>query len=215
MSPVELIVGLGNSGLRYAGTRHNAGFLFVQSVAERFGAAFRPEPRFFGEVAEGYVDGNRCRLLKPATLMNRSGFAVGAITHFYKYAPEHVLIVHDEIDLPPGVVRLKRGGGAGGHNGLRDIIARLGTQNFVRLRIGVGHPGRADEVVSYVLRRAPAEEQELIEQAIVRSIEVFPLILAGEHERAMNRLHSKRTPEDMGQEEAETPQQRELSANRR
>lgn len=215
MSPVQLIVGLGNSGLRYTGTRHNAGFWFVDGVAERIGAELRPESRFFGAFAEGYANGNRCRLLKPATLMNRSGLAVAAITHFYKYVPEQVLIVHDEIDLLPGVVRLKRGGGAGGHNGLRDIIARLGTQEFMRLRIGVGHPGHANEVTSYVLRRAPAEEQELVEQAIVRAIEVFPLILAGEYERAMNRLHSKRVLDETEQKKAETQRQQELSANRR
>jgi PTH1 family peptidyl-tRNA hydrolase len=184
-----LVVGLGNPGPRYAATRHNAGFWLVSALAERAGTKFRSVSRFFAEVAECDINGHRCQLAKPVTFMNRSGQAVAALAHYYRYAPEQILIVHDEIDLPPGVVRLKAGGG-GSHRGLRDIIQALGSRDFLRLRLGVGHPGRSDEVIAYVLQRAPREEQDLIERAVDRTLAVFPSIIAGELQRAMNVLHA-------------------------
>lgn len=188
--PIQLVVGLGNPGPRYAETRHNAGFWLVSMLAERAGSRFKAVSRFLAEVADCEIDGHRCHLAKPGTFMNRSGQSVAALAHYYRYAPEQILVVHDEIDLPPGVVRLKAGGG-GSHRGLRDIIQALGSRDFVRLRLGVGHPGRSDEVTSYVLQRAPKEEQALIERALDRALDVFPSILAGELQRAMNVLHAE------------------------
>lgn len=185
------MVGLGNPGAAYAETRHNAGFWLLSTLAVQKGAVFRPSSRFLSEVADYEVGGQRCQLVKPTTYMNRSGLAVAAIARFYRYAPEQILVVYDEIDLPPGVVRLKHRGGHGGHRGLRDIIENLGSDGFFRLRLGVGHPGRSDEVTAYVLRRAPKEEQILIEQAIGRALALFPEILAGEYQRVMNNLHRK------------------------
>lgn len=147
-----------------------------------------PVTRFFAEVADCEIDGHRCFLAKPVTFMNRSGQTVAALAHYYRYAPEQILVVHDEIDLPPGVVRVKAGGG-GSHRGLRDIIQALGSRDFLRLRVGVGHPGRSDEVTAYVLERAPKEEEALIERALDRALAVFPAIVAGELQRAMNILH--------------------------
>jgi len=190
-TPVELVVGLGNPGSRYARTRHNAGFWFVDALARRAGATFRESPRFFGETCELAHGGRRLRLLKPITLMNRSGRSVAALSGYYRIGPEALLIVYDEIDLPPGVVRLKRGGGHGGHNGLRDVLAHLGDPGFARLRIGVGHPGRSDEVVDYVLRRAPAAEQQKIDDALERSLDLFDEIVTGDLPRAMNVLHTR------------------------
>lgn len=190
MTPIQLVVGLGNPGLRYAETRHNAGFWLVSALAERAGAKFRPVSRFLAEVADCEISGHRCHLAKPAIFMNRSGQAVAAMAHYYRYSPEQILVIHDEIDLPPGVVRLKAGGG-GSHRGLRDIIQALGSRDFLRLRLGVGHPGRSDEVTAYVLQRAPREEQALTERALDRALELFPPIVAGELQRAMNILHAE------------------------
>lgn len=190
MTAIQLVVGLGNPGARYTETRHNAGFWLVSLLAERAGAKFRPVSRFQGEVADCEITGHRCHLVKPATFMNRSGQTVAAFAHYYRYVPEQILVVHDEIDLPPGVARLKAGGG-GSHRGLRDIIQALGSRDLVRLRLGVGHPGRSEEVTPYVLQRAPREEQALIELALDRAVDVFPLIIAGELQRAMNVLHAE------------------------
>ncbi len=189
--PVELIAGLGNPGERYDQTRHNAGFWLLDALARRLGAEFIPESRFHGDTASGELDGRRVRLIKPSTFMNRSGQAVGALARYFRIAPENVLVVHDEIDLPPGVARLKRGGGHGGHNGLRDILTAFGGDaGFLRLRIGVGHPGNAREVVDYVLKSPPAAERALIDDAIGRSLEVLAQVVAGDTEKAMHRLHS-------------------------
>jgi PTH1 family peptidyl-tRNA hydrolase len=190
LTAIQLVVGLGNPGRRYAETRHNAGFWLVSALAERAGARFRPVSRFLAELADWEINGHRCQIAKPATFMNRSGQAVAALAHYYRYSPEQLLVVHDEIDLPPGVVRLKAGGG-GSHRGLRDIIQALGSRDFLRLRLGVGHPGRSDEVTAYVLQRAPTEEQVLIERALDRVLELFPSIVAGELQRAMNILHAE------------------------
>ncbi len=191
--PVELIAGLGNPGDKYSQTRHNAGFWLLDALARRLGAEFMPEPRFNGETANGEIGGRRVRLIKPATFMNLSGQAVGAVARYFRIAPESVLVVHDEIDLPPGVVRIKRGGGHGGHNGLRDIVSVFGGDaGFLRLRIGVGHPGNADEVVDYVLKTPPADERSLILEAIDRALAVLAQVVAGDTEKAMHRLHSAR-----------------------
>ncbi len=189
--PLRLLVGLGNPGSRYAQTRHNAGFWFADALASKLGASFRGSPRFFGELAELSVGTLALRLLKPTTYMNESGRSVAAVVNFFRLAVEDVLIAHDEIDLPPGVVRLKRGGGHGGHNGLRDVIPALGSSDFVRLRIGVGHPGHKDLVTGYVLNRPGSEEQALIESAIGDALDAFELMATGEFARAMNSLHRR------------------------
>jgi len=186
---LRLIAGLGNPGARYQDTRHNAGFWFVEAVAARHRASFRREPRFHGEVAEVRVGNEVVRLLKPATFMNESGRAVGAVARYFDLVPEAILVAHDEIDLPPGTVRLKRGGGHGGHNGLRDVIPQLGGPGFARLRIGVGHPGRKEEVVGYVLARAGREDQRRIDDAVDRAVERFDDMVALGLERVMNELH--------------------------
>ena len=190
MSAVQLIVGLGNPGAEYEQTRHNAGFWFVDALARAAGCALRGEARFHADVARCTLHGHDCRLQKPTTFMNRSGQAVAALAKFLRIPPGESLVVHDELDLPPGTARLKKGGGHGGHNGLRDLIAHLGTQDFLRLRLGVGHPGDRSQVVDYVLHRPSREDHELINAAMQRALEVMPLAIAGEFERAMHRLHS-------------------------
>lgn len=189
---LRLIVGLGNPGAEYRETRHNAGFWLVDELAHRHGIALRPEARFQGETARLLLAGEDLRLLKPTTYMNRSGQAVGGLAAFYRIAPSDILVVHDDIDLSPGTVRLKIGGGHGGHNGLRDIMSVLGSRDFLRLRLGIGHPGVSDDVVDYVLRRPPAEERRCIEEALDRAVEQLPSILRGELQLAMNRLHAPR-----------------------
>ena len=191
MEPFALLVGLGNPGTRYAQTRHNAGFWFAEAAARRLNLQFRFEKRFQGRVAEGDWRGDRLRLLEPDTYMNHSGRAVAALAGFFKIPVARILIAHDEIDLPPGSVRLKTGGGHGGHNGLRDVIAHLGSPDFTRLRIGVGHPGLSDEVVDYVLERPGKSEQAGIEAAIDAACEVLPDILDGDLARAMQALHTR------------------------
>lgn len=192
MSAVQLIVGLGNPGAEYEQTRHNAGFWFVDVLARAAGCALRKEARFHADVARCTLHGRDCRLQKPTTFMNRSGQAVGALAKFLQIPPDEILVVHDELDLPPGTARLKRGGGHGGHNGLRDLIAHLGTQEFLRLRLGIGHPGDRGEVVDYVLHRPSREDYDLIDAAMQRALEVMPLAVAGEFERAMHKLHSEK-----------------------
>lgn len=186
----KLLVGLGNPGPKYTETRHNAGFWFVDRLAAGHDAVFRREAKFHGDTGLLRFSGHECRVLKPATYMNDSGRAVQAMLHFYDLVPADMLIVHDEIDLPPGVARLKRGGGHGGHNGLRDVLECLGEGGFLRLRLGVGHPGSADQVISYVLNRPAAGERELIDAATTRALEVMPLLFGGQLEKAMHQLHS-------------------------
>ncbi|GMQ74807.1 MAG: aminoacyl-tRNA hydrolase [Gammaproteobacteria bacterium] len=189
--PIRLLVGLGNPDPRDARTRHNAGFRFADAVASRWGASFRSQSNFFGDVADCHVGDQRLRLLKPMTFMNNSGRSVAALANFYRLESDEILIAHDEIDLPPGTVRLKRGGGHGGHNGLRDIIPQLGSPDFARLRIGVGHPGDKNAVVGYVLKSAPADEQRAIDDAVALAVDRFPDIATGEFAAAMNFLHRK------------------------
>lgn len=188
-SAIRLIAGLGNPGSRYAKTRHNAGFWFVDELARLQGGSWRSETRFFASTCELRTTRGLLRLLKPNTFMNESGRSVGAIARYFNLEPEQILIAHDEIDLSCGVVRLKRGGGHGGHNGLRDIIAQLGDRDFNRLRIGVGHPGHSDQVTDYVLTRATAAEQKLLDAGIRRATEFYDDFVSGNLAAAMNALH--------------------------
>jgi len=190
MNTIRLIVGLGNPGREYETTRHNVGFWWVDELARGEKLSFRSDAKFHGEVVRGQLDGQEVWLLKPQTFMNLSGRAVGAMAQFYKIAPSEILVVHDELDLQPGIARLKLGGGHGGHNGLKDIIAHLGTKDFWRLRLGVGHPGDRAEVVNYVLNNPRREERELIEEAMQHSLHVAQLVIAGKAEAAMLKLHS-------------------------
>ena len=190
VADIRLIVGLGNPGAQYADTRHNAGFWFVDEVARTTGATLRAEPRFHGLAARIMLEGHELWLLEPSTFMNRSGQSVAALARFYKIAPEQILIVHDEIDLPVGLVKLKYAGGHGGHNGLRDLHAHLGTPNYWRLRIGVGHPGSKDLVVDYVLHAPSKVDREKINSVIDEASRQLPDLLRGDAARVMNRLHS-------------------------
>jgi len=190
MSEIRLIVGLGNPGAEYHATRHNAGFWWVDEFARKYGVQFRDENKFHGQVARVQAHGRDTWLLKPQTFMNSSGRAVTALALFYKILPDEILVVHDELDLPPGSAKLKLGGGHGGHNGLKDIIAHLSTRDFWRLRIGIGHPGERSEVVNYVLKPPRKEEQPLIDGALQRAQDVAPLIAEGKLQAAMLKLHS-------------------------
>jgi len=187
---MRLVVGLGNPGRDYEATRHNAGFWFVDALARQSGVALRVESRFHGAVARIGGSGGECWLLEPATFMNASGRAVGALARFYRIDPQEILVVHDELDLPPGGAKLKRGGGAAGHNGLKDIIAHLG-QDFWRLRLGIGHPGDRSQVIHYVLQAPRLEEMREIESAIDRSLEVWPMLREDRTEAAMLQLHTR------------------------
>ncbi|MDD5056382.1 MAG: aminoacyl-tRNA hydrolase [Sideroxydans sp.] len=188
--PIKLIVGLGNPGREYEATRHNAGFWWVDELVRSHSFNFKTESKFHGLVARANLHGHEVQLLKPQTFMNVSGRSVVALALFYKILPDQILVVHDELDLPPGSAKLKLGGGHGGHNGLKDIIAHLGTKEFWRLRVGVGHPGERSEVVNYVLNAPRKEEQVLIEEAMQRAQDVAPLIIEGKMEAAMLKLHS-------------------------
>jgi len=190
MPPIRLITGLGNPGREYETTRHNAGCWWVDELARMQNLHFRNEPRFHGLVARGQLYGHEVLLLKPQTFMNVSGRSVGALAQFFRISPAEVLVVHDELDLPPGAARLKLGGGHGGHNGLKDIIAHLGARDFWRLRLGIGHPGERADVAGYVLHDPRREERKLIEGAVQRALEVAPLVIEGKAEAAMLKLHS-------------------------
>lgn len=186
---LKLIVGLGNPGREYARTRHNAGWWFVDALAEKHGAHWRAEPRQHSEFARIRLEDVDLWLLKPTSHMNNSGAPVEAATSFYRIAPRETLVVHDEIDLPPGIAQLKEGGGHGGHNGLRDIMAHIGA-DFWRLRLGIGHPGSKDLVIDSVLDRPTAAEQEVIEQAMQRGLDIIPELLRSGAQKAMHTLHS-------------------------
>lgn len=184
---IALIVGLGNPGAQYSRTRHNVGSWLLDEIA---GSTLRVEPKFQAEIGTLTLGRTKVVLLKPTTFMNLSGQAVGAYARYYKVAPSAILVVHDELDLPPGTVRLKRGGGHGGHNGLRDITAQIGAE-FLRLRLGIGHPGSADKVVEYVLGNPPIDDRIEIEHAIARGIEVLPDIVSGQADMIMNQLNRR------------------------
>jgi|SRR5579862_6617684 PTH1 family peptidyl-tRNA hydrolase len=189
---LKLLVGLGNPGTEYARTRHNAGFQFADEMAARHGASFRSEPRHRGELARVRIAEADLWLLKPMNYMNHSGDAVQSVASFYKVPVEAILVAYDELDFPTGVVRLKQGGGAAGHNGLRDVIAQMGD-GFWRLRIGIGHPGDRAQVLDYVLGRPPAAEAELLRAGIVAAADTVPVLLGEGAQIAMNRLHSRDT----------------------
>lgn len=192
---MRLAVGLGNPGSRYQATRHNAGFWWAERAARAAGSEFRHEARFHGAVAKLATPAGEIWLLKPDTFMNHSGRAVAALAGFYKWPADQILVVHDELDLNPGIVRLKKGGGTAGHNGLGDIALQLGTKEFWRLRIGIGHPrnqaATEQEVHDYVLHRPDAADQAAIEDAISRSLDVWPLVVADRLEAAMLKLHTR------------------------
>lgn len=192
-TPIQLIVGLGNPGSEYNNTRHNAGADFVSLLAEQYGGALMADSKFFGLCSRITIEGKDVRLLIPTTFMNLSGKAIGAIASFYKIPPEAILVAHDELDLPPGVAKLKIGGGHGGHNGLKDTIKALANnKNFARLRIGIGHPGNAKLVSSYVLKKAPLAEYQQIENSIDDALRHLPLAVKGEWNQAMKELHSSK-----------------------
>jgi peptidyl-tRNA hydrolase, PTH1 family len=193
MEGLRLIVGLGNPGPEYARTRHNAGFRFLDALAGKAGGRFGVDAKLFGETAKIEFAGHSLWLLKPATYMNLSGKSVGAALRFWKIEPEQCLVAHDELDLPPGTVRLKFDGGHGGQNGLRDIMQVLGHSRFHRLRIGIGHPGHKDKVTPWLLKGAPtAEEAIVIDRALDAALEALPLAVAGNFAEAMTRLHTSR-----------------------
>ena len=189
---LRLIVGLGNPGAQYELTRHNAGFWFVDTLADKFAGRLAMESKFKGYVAKVQIDGQAVWLLKPETYMNRSGDAVRALKEFYKIALDEILVVHDELDLPPGTARLKKGGGHGGHNGLRSIIANCGGAEFFRLRVGIGHPGDRNQVSNFVLHKASQEEQKRIDESLNNAMEVVSLAVSNDMAKAMNQLHSKK-----------------------
>lgn len=186
-----MIAGLGNPGARYQATRHNAGFWFADALAQGQGGRFKASSRFHGEICELALAGQVCSILKPDTFMNRSGQAVAGLAGFYKIPVEQILVVHDELDLPPGTVRLKQGGGNGGHNGLHSIMESIGSSDFVRLRIGIGHPGHRDLVTDYVLTKPSQEDRQAIEEAIDAAVAVVTDLLSGDLQRAIHKLHTK------------------------
>ncbi|PIT49734.1 aminoacyl-tRNA hydrolase [Snodgrassella alvi] len=191
MSHIRLIVGLGNPGTEYEHTRHNVGFDFIDELAKLWKTSLKAEKKFFGQVARVNLAEGEIWLLKPTTYMNKSGTAVQALAKFYKISPEEILIIHDELDIPCGQVRFKKGGSNGGHNGLKDIQAWLSTPDFYRLRLGIGHPGHRNLVVHYVLHKPQAHEQALITEAMQKSVAIMPLLLKGEYSSVQQQLHSK------------------------
>ena len=191
MAGLQLIVGLGNPGAEYAETRHNAGFRFLAGLCRAHGAKLQREPRFKGHVARCQVGGQELLLLAPATFMNASGEAVAPLARFYRIPPEAILVAHDDLDLPLGVVRLKQGGGTGGHNGLASIQQLLGTQAFLRLRLGIGRPPAGRDVIAYVLGRCAPDEVPMLDHAIDRALKELPDIVTGKWQEAMNRLHTE------------------------
>ncbi len=185
---IALIVGLGNPGTEYAQTRHNAGFWYIEALARRYNITLKTESRFSGLTGRGIIEGHDVRLLMPNTFMNLSGKAVVPMAKFFQISPSQILIAHDELDLPSGNIRLKTGGGHGGHNGLRDITPHIGN-DFHRLRIGIGHPGHKEKVHGHVLGRAPKAEQEILDQALDEALRLTPMIVAGDIARAMSQLN--------------------------
>ena len=187
---IQLVVGLGNPGADYVMTRHNAGWWFVDALARAHGGSFSSERKFSGDVCRLDIGGHDVRLLKPTTFMNRSGQSVKALAAYLKIPVEAILVAHDDLDLPSGTVRLKQGGGAGGHNGLKDIIGHMG-EGFLRLRFGIAHPAGARDVIDYVLERASAAEESVIMESISAAVSEMPKLLDGQLEKVMQTLHSR------------------------
>ncbi len=192
MEGLRLIVGLGNPGAEHTRTRHNAGFWFLDALASKHGARFGAESKLHGETAKITLAGGQVFLLKPSTFMNRSGLSVTSALRYFKIEPEHMLVAHDELDLPPGTARLKFDGGHGGQNGLRDIVAHLGHGKFHRLRVGIGHPGHKDRVTPWVLGRPGKDDEAVMLRAIDDALDVLPLAAVGDFNEAMKRLHTPR-----------------------
>jgi len=194
LTAVKLIIGLGNPGDKYSKTRHNAGFWFLDALADKYGASFKTESKFSGEVAKVNINGQSLWLLKPSTFMNRSGLAAHQISTFYKIKAQQTLVAYDELDLPPGTVRLKKSGGHGGHNGLRDLHAQI-SKDYLRLRFGIGHPGDRNKVADYVLSRPSQSDEIEITHAIGRALDVLDKIITGDNkdlQKAMNILHTEK-----------------------
>ncbi len=191
VSPIKLLVGLGNPGLQYEETRHNAGFWLLDTLAKKYNGVWKTETRFSGDVCRIVIDGQEVRLLKPLTFMNRSGQSCGPMMRYFKWQPQEVMVAHDELDLPCGAVRLKQGGGHGGHNGLRDLISHLGGADFWRIRLGIDHPGHREQVVNYVLERPRKEEQIKIEDTIEALSSQVVKIVSGDMNKVMNDLHRR------------------------
>ncbi|MCC8365351.1 aminoacyl-tRNA hydrolase [Xenorhabdus sp. PB61.4] len=191
MSNIKLIVGLANPGAEYAQTRHNAGAWFVDLLAQRHNQSLKEESKFFGYTARINMNGQDVRLLVPTTFMNLSGKSVLALAGFYRIQPDEILVAHDELDLPPGVAKMKLGGSNGGHNGLKDIQNKFGNNpNFHRLRIGIGHPGDKNKVVGFVLGKPPVSEQKLIDDAIAEALSCTDILMKDGMNKAINRLHA-------------------------
>jgi PTH1 family peptidyl-tRNA hydrolase len=189
VNALSLIVGLGNPGAEYAQTRHNAGFWYVEQLAQQYHIALKPEHKYHAMTGRGQIEGHEVRLLLPLTYMNRSGQSVAPFAKFYQIKSPQILIAHDELDMSPGVIRLKNGGGHGGHNGLRDIVPHIGS-DFLRLRIGIGHPGSKERVLGHVLGKAPVSEQAAIDQAIAHALAQSHSLLTGNFAQAMNAINA-------------------------
>ncbi len=188
---IKLIVGLGNPGQDYQSHRHNVGFWFCDALADLHGSAFKKESKFFGEVAKVNLAGLNVYLLKPSTYMNRSGQSIQAVAKFYQIHADEILVVHDELDLNPGIAKIKFGGGHGGHNGLRDTIKALSSNDFYRIRLGIGHPGDKTKVADFVLNTPNKSELELIQTALANALSVTQQVIEGKTEQAMNTLHTE------------------------
>ena len=191
---IKLFVGLGNPGTEYEGTRHNAGFWWIDGLARDLKLHLSHDKAYHGLVARGSVGGQNVWLLEPQTYMNLSGKSVAALARFFKIAPQEILVVHDELDVPPGQAKLKLGGGHGGHNGLRDIHAQLGSSDYWRLRIGIGHPGVKTEVANWVLQKPAPEQRTAIEECVARTLKAAPLMLEGDMTRATALVHTHKPP---------------------
>ncbi|KHT64738.1 peptidyl-tRNA hydrolase [Photobacterium gaetbulicola] len=188
---IRLLVGLANPGAEYARTRHNAGAWVVEELARIHNVSLREEAKYFGQTGRIQTNGQDLRLLIPSTYMNLSGKSIAALAKFFQIKPEEIMVAHDELDLPPGVAKFKKGGGHGGHNGLRDIISKMGNnKDFYRLRIGIGHPGDKNKVAGFVLGKAPAKEQENIDAAVDEAVRCMDILLKDGLNKAQNRLHS-------------------------
>ncbi len=191
---IKLFVGLGNPGPEYEATRQNAGFWWIDALAQNLKLTLVPERSYHGLVARGNVGGQTVWLLEPQTFMNLSGKSVAALARFFKIQPDEILVVHDELDLPPGQVKLKKGGGHAGHNGLRDIHAQLGSSDYWRLRIGIGHPGVKSEVANWVLKKPAPDQRKLIEDSLIHALQAVPAMLAGDMTKATLLVHTTEPP---------------------
>ena len=191
---IKLFVGLGNPGPDYEATRHNAGFWWIDALARELKVNLVPERSYYGLAGRTSVNGQSVWLLQPQTFMNLSGKSVASLARFFKIQPEEILVVHDELDLPPGQVKLKRGGSHAGHNGLRDIHAQLGSPNYWRLRIGIGHPGEKSEVANWVLKKPAPDQRTLIEDSIAHSLKAHAVMLAGDMDKATLLVHTTKPP---------------------